>query len=81
LTFKNQEAYDAVDEGDEIVLNNPRKAIRNGREVFVTNKAKGNSFIGEQQMSKRQMGMVLQGSLLSLVKEKRRQDKSVKQGT
>jgi aconitate hydratase len=70
LTFKNPEDYDNVAQGDELAFEGLREAIENGNEVKVTNKTKNKSFVCEHQLSKRQIEMVLAGSLLTVVKRK-----------
>jgi aconitate hydratase len=72
LTFKNSKDYDAVEQGDELVVRDLRTAIKNGKEVKLTNKTKDKGFVCEHQMSVRQIEMVLQGSLLTVIKGKHR---------
>ncbi|MGH8428449.1 MAG: aconitate hydratase, partial [Gammaproteobacteria bacterium] len=70
LTFKNPKDYDAIEQGDELAFEGLREAIENGNEVKVTNKTKNKTFTCEHQLSKRQIEMVLAGSLLNVVKKK-----------
>ncbi|MDN5865655.1 MAG: aconitase family protein, partial [Gammaproteobacteria bacterium] len=70
LTFKDEKDYDAIDQDDALAFENLRDAIQNGNEVKVTNKTQGKTFVCEHQLSKRQIEMVLAGSLLTVVQQK-----------
>ncbi|MGH8274853.1 MAG: aconitate hydratase [Gammaproteobacteria bacterium] len=70
LTFKNPKDYDDIEQDDELVFKGLRDAIENGNEVTVKNKTKDKTFTCEHQLSKRQIEMVLAGSLLTVVKKK-----------
>ncbi len=70
LTFKNPQDFDAIDQDDELVMENLRAAIKNGNEVNVRNKTKDATVICQHQLSPRQVEMVLAGSLLAVVKRR-----------
>jgi len=70
LTFKDPTDYDAIDQDDELVIENLRDALANGNEVTVRNKAKEATFACEHQLSPRQVEMVLTGSLLTVIKNR-----------
>jgi len=70
LTFKNADDYENIAPDAELVFENLREAIKNGNEVKVTNKTQGKTFTCEHQLSERQVEMVLEGSLLDVVRKK-----------
>ncbi len=70
LTFKNPDDYDNIAQDDELEFEDLREAIKNGNEVKVKNKTQGKTFTCEHQLSKRQIEMVLEGSLLDVVRKK-----------
>ncbi|MGH8162651.1 MAG: aconitate hydratase, partial [Gammaproteobacteria bacterium] len=70
LTFKDKKDYDAIEQDDELRFEGLRDAIQNGGEVKVTNKTQDKTLVCEHQLSKRQIEMVLAGSLLAVVKQK-----------
>ncbi len=70
LTFKNPDDYEKIAQDDELAFQNLREAIRNGSEVEVTNKSRGQTITCEHQLSSRQVEMVLEGSLLDVVRKK-----------
>ncbi|HET7307379.1 MAG TPA: aconitate hydratase [Gammaproteobacteria bacterium] len=70
LTFKDPADYDTIDQGDELVIENARDALTGGGTIKVINKTKDKTYETQQTMSKRQVEMVLKGSLLTVVREK-----------
>ncbi|HET6724636.1 MAG TPA: aconitate hydratase [Gammaproteobacteria bacterium] len=70
LTFKDEADYDTIEEGDELMIENARDALIGGGTVKVTNKTRNKAYETVQSMSKRQIEMVLKGSLLTVVREK-----------
>jgi aconitate hydratase len=70
LTFKDEADYDAIDQDEELEFEGLRNAIENGNEVKVKNKTQEKTIVCEHQLSKRQIEMVLAGSLLTVVKQK-----------
>jgi len=70
LTFKNADDYDNISQDDELEFENLREAIENGNEVKVKNKTQDKTLTCEHQLSKRQIEMVLEGSLLDVVRKK-----------
>jgi aconitate hydratase len=70
LTFKDENDYDAIEQDDELEFEGVRDAIQNGNEVEVKNKTQDKTLTCEHRLSKRQIEMVLAGSLLTVVKQK-----------
>ena len=70
LTFKNPDDYEKISQDDELAFENLRETIRNGNEVQVVNKTLDRTITCEHQLSKRQVDMVLEGSLLDVVRNK-----------
>ncbi len=70
LTFKNEADYDAISQGDELVIENVRDQIKNGNEITVLNKTTGKSFTALLTVSDRQKDMLYAGGLLNYTKEK-----------
>lgn len=69
LTFKGAADYDNLKAGDELVINNVRKALEKGEELKVENKTQGNSFTVKYDLSDRQKNLLLAGGLLNYTKE------------
>ena len=70
LTFKNADDYDSISRDDELEFEGLREALKDGNSVKVTNKTQGKTFTCEHQLSERQVEMVLEGSLLDVVRRK-----------
>ncbi len=68
LTFKNEADYDAISEGDVIVIENTLEQIASGEEISVLNKTTGKQFTVELSVSDRQKDMLRAGGLLDFVK-------------
>lgn len=68
FTFKNENDYDRIDEGDELSLENVREKIENGEKVFVKNLSKNEQYELEYDYSERQTAMLLAGGLLNYTK-------------
>lgn len=70
FTFANENDYDKINEGDEIVAENIREAVKNGSNIIVTNKTTGEKIECICELSDRAKDIVLAGGLLSYTKEK-----------
>ncbi|HKJ68673.1 MAG TPA: aconitate hydratase [bacterium] len=70
LIFVNPDDYDSIDQGDTVAVKDARTKIRQGRILTVHNTTKDTAFEAEHSMTDRQVEMVLQGSLINLVKQK-----------
>lgn len=72
LEFQNDEDYQDIDQGDELTVNNIREAIKNGNEVVVENKTKGNSYTVTHSFSERQKEAVLHGGVINRYKAQKK---------
>jgi len=68
FTFKNENDYDRISEGDELSLENVREKISNGEAVTVKNITKNEEYELEYDYSERQTEMLLAGGLLNYTK-------------
>ena len=70
LNFKSEADYEAIDQGDDLKIENMREQIQSGSDVEVTNVTQGETFTAEHTLSDRQVNMILEGGLLNVMKEK-----------
>lgn len=70
LVFDDAADYDAIDQGDELGFENLRDAIQSGDRIEVVNTTRDRRFKASHDLSKRQIEMVLKGSLMNVVREK-----------
>ena len=70
LTFSNPDDYDRIEQGDVLEIRDLRRAIRESDRIAVRNTTQDSSFDATHSMSKRQTEMVLEGSLINLVRKK-----------
>ncbi len=68
LTFKNEEDYNMISEGDELVLENVHSQMNAGSDIQIRNKTTGKSFAVMLEVSDRQKAMLFAGGLLDFVK-------------
>ncbi len=70
LTFKTDADYDALEQGDNIQMQNIRVALEQGaNEVTVKNLTKGSEFGAAMNLSEEQRKMILAGGKLALLKQ------------
>lgn len=69
FTFACESDYDKISEGDEIIAQNVKEAIKNGSNIIVTNKTTGEKIECICELSERAKDIVLAGGLLSYTKE------------
>lgn len=72
LEFQNDEDYEDIDQGDVLAVNDIREAIKNGNEIVVINKTKGNEYKVKHTFSERQKGAVLYGGVINRFKAKKK---------
>lgn len=65
LEFINAEDYDAIEQGDELAFDGLREALKNGHDVVVKNKTKGEEYRLTHQMSPRQIDIMLSGGVIN----------------
>jgi len=68
FTFKNEEDYDRISEGDELRIADVRSKLINGESVSVENLTKNEVYELEYDYSERQTKMLLAGGLLNYTK-------------
>jgi aconitate hydratase len=70
LTFVLPEDYAGIDKGDILRIDDVRNAVKEGKKIIVSNTSKSETYEMEHAMSERQIEMVLQGSLINVVRNK-----------
>ena len=66
LTFKHEDDYNNIDQGDSFELTNTRKVIENGGKLFVRNLTKQREFEVRYHLSERQKRILFAGGALNL---------------
>ncbi|MCX7708640.1 MAG: aconitate hydratase [Clostridia bacterium] len=69
MTFANEADYDAIDLGDELVLENAREQVKAGSDLVIMNKTKGKEIKVKVALSGRQIDMILAGGLLNYTRQ------------
>lgn len=69
LTFVNEADYDAINEGDELMIENVIESVKNGGEMTVVNKTNGKRIAVNCDLSGRAKDIILAGGLLNYTKE------------
>ena len=70
LIFKNEKAYDGIDQGDRLEIPGIRKILEAGRAITVMNTTKGIDFEVTCSLSRRQRDILLAGGALNAVRQK-----------
>jgi aconitate hydratase len=70
LTFKTPEDWEDIDQGDLLNIDDIRNIIQKGKTLTVLNETKKREYGVEHTLSQRQVEMVLQGSLIAVIREK-----------
>ena len=68
LEFVNGDDYDKIEQGDQLVIENIRDIIANGKDIVVKDKTKGIEIPVKCELSERGKGMILAGGLLNFTK-------------
>lgn len=71
LTFKNENDYDDLEQGDVLVLKDLHNQVQNGNEVTVRVKGKDKEIPAEHTLSKRQIDIMLKGGQLNWIKSRK----------
>ncbi len=69
LTFANEEDYDRISFGDELVLPDVRRRLENGEDLVLENRTTGETIPLAASFSRRQVEMLLAGGLLNYTRE------------
>jgi aconitate hydratase len=72
LTFVEPDAWDKIDQEDVLSISAVRNGIRNGKRLTVTNKNKNEAYEVTHNMSERQINILLEGSLINVIRNKHR---------
>jgi aconitate hydratase len=72
LTFSDPSDWEKIDRDDELEIPEVRAAIRDGSQVKVINKTKNQVYQTEHSLHPRQIQMILEGSLINVVRNKHR---------
>ena len=70
LTFVNEEDYSSIEQGDDLIIENPMKQIKAGDTIIVKNKTKNNHIIVELSLSDRLKEIMFAGGLLNYTSKK-----------
>ena len=70
MTFENPDDWDRIEQGDTLVIQDVRQAIQSGNRLTVVNETKNEDYTVVHTMSDRQLPMVLEGSLINVVRNK-----------
>jgi aconitate hydratase len=70
LTFVNSADYDHIEQGDELEILDVRQTLNQGNRIQVTNKTKNETYDTQHTLSKRQIEMILEGSLINVVRKR-----------
>jgi aconitate hydratase len=69
LTFRDPGDHHRIERDDELVFDGLREAITNEKEIKAHNKTKNETYTLEHSMTRRQIDMVLTGSLIKMIRE------------
>jgi aconitate hydratase len=70
LTFVNSADYDAVGQGDELEIPDVRQYLNQGNLIQVANKTTKETYDTQHTLSKRQIEMIFEGSLINVVRKR-----------
>jgi len=70
LNFIDEADFDAIDQGDDLKIDNVRDQVQDGPEVEVTNTTQDETFTVKHTLSDRQVNIFLKGGLINVMKEK-----------
>ncbi|MDX1523808.1 MAG: aconitate hydratase, partial [Anaerolineae bacterium] len=68
LTFAQPDDWKKIDQGDVVAIKDVRSTLKNGNSISVTNVTKDETYQTQHTLSKRQVEMILDGSLINLVR-------------
>lgn len=70
LTFVNSADYDQIEQGDELEIIDVHQILHQGNRIQVTNKTKNTTYNTQHSLSERQIEMILEGSLINVVRKR-----------
>jgi aconitate hydratase len=71
VTFENPEDYDRIDQGDELSMDDLRGGTGDGKSLTIENRTKNVSIQVRHDLSERQVEMLLAGSLITLIRDRK----------
>lgn len=71
LTFSNPDDIDTIDQEDILKISDVRSLIQNGNKVPIDNQTKNITYDTVHALSKQQVEMILEGSLINIVKKEK----------
>jgi aconitate hydratase len=66
----NSADYDAIGQGDELEIPDVRQYLNQGNLIQVANKTTKETYDTQHTLSKRQIEMILEGSLINVVRKR-----------
>ncbi|WMJ23652.1 aconitate hydratase [Paludicola sp. MB14-C6] len=69
LTFANEEDYNAITQGDELVMADVKSCVENGANITILNKTTGKEIVALCELSGRAKDIILAGGLLNYTRE------------
>jgi aconitate hydratase len=70
LTFVQPQDYDQIEQGDELEIKDVRRVLPGAKRISVVNKTKNTTFDTQHSLSDRQIEMVMEGSLINVVRKR-----------
>jgi aconitate hydratase len=70
LTFVNPADYDGIEQGHELEIIDARRILRQDNRIKVTNKTKNETYQTQHTLSKRQVEIIVEGSLINVVRKR-----------
>ncbi len=70
VTFVDPADYDHIEQGDELETVDIHQVLSRGKRILITSKTKNETYETEHALSDRQIEMVLEGSLINVVRKK-----------
>ncbi len=73
LTFAESADYDRIDQTDEIEITDVRNILSQGKHISISNRTKDQTYHTQHTLSQRQIAMILEGSLINVVRRRQKQ--------
>ncbi len=69
LTFVNEQDYEKISQGDNLVIENIKDSVINGKDILVKNATTGDEILCKCELSSRAKDIILAGGLLNYTRE------------
>jgi aconitate hydratase len=73
LTFANSADYNRIEQGDVLEIADVHHILSRGKPISITNKTKRETYQTQHTLSDRQIDMILEGSLINVVRKRQKQ--------